>query len=43
MTPKIAVLYIKARQYKKYAEWIAHELSADLFDVKKRLLRTGEL
>lgn len=40
MTPKIAVLYkSKHGSTKKYAEWIAHELSADLFDAKKTAVK----
>ena len=36
MTQKVAVLYkSKHGSTKKYAEWIAHELSADLFDVER--------
>ena len=36
MTRKIAVLYkSKHGSTRKYAEWIAHELSADLFDAEK--------
>ena len=35
MTRKIAVLYkSKHGSTRKYAEWIAHQLSADLFDAK---------